>query len=115
MAYQYIGKDVIRYFNYVLLSYFMLFFIVFINTYKTVSDYYAVRKKSIKRIRTSAFDIIVSMICGTGELFGIIFTGILTDTYTSEWFDILFVLSICSFLLFIIEAVYYLKLIKEHS
>ena len=71
MNYTEIGKDVIKYFDYILLSYFMTLLIVSVNMYKAIYDFSKV-KKGIKRVTTSLFDVIITIMCGASQIFGII-------------------------------------------
>lgn len=112
MNYSEIGIDVIKYFNLILLSYSMTLLIVSINTFKIVCDYVKI-KKGIKTIIRNMFNVVVTIICGLSQAFGLIFTGILTDTYNARWFNILFIISVISIILFFIQLYFYIKMRKN--
>lgn len=110
MNYLEVGKDFIKYFGYILASYYMILLVVSINTFNTIHNYKNIKQKPNPNIYiTNISEIIISIICIISEVSGTIFTGILTDTHNAKWFNQLSYILIISIVLFNIQIYFYYK------
>ena len=99
-------NELMNYFHFNFIVYLMLFLIVLINCLKTLFNYMNVKKDPSADITISPTDIFITMLCGLGFFFGLMFQGVLADIsshYSSIWWPKIFALSIIAFLLFIIQ------------
>lgn len=104
--------DVMSYFKFSFLAYIVLFIIISLNLYKALY----IKKKTPKGNSFSKLilisDLVIDMFCGLAMATGLIFQGVLADNNAvghNNWSSILFVISIVSLTIFVLNVIVVFK------
>lgn len=104
-------NDVMSYFHFVFIAYIVLFIIVVVNFYKALHS----RKLSENKSKVSfaeKVDLFIDILCGVAMAAGIMFQGVLADNNAlghNGWFNWLLVISIGSFIVFVLNVIVVFK------
>ena len=106
-------EEIMYYYNLDFKVYYILAVIVLINLIKVIIDHVNIKKSKISNQYSSWMDLLVSVLAGIGLGYGLIFQGVLSDVsskYSGVWANKMILLCIISFVMFIIQFVFTLKI-----
>lgn len=103
-------EDIMYYFKYAFFPYIVLFIVVIANFFKFMS-----LRKSGENSTPKAFsgvDLVIDVLCGVAMGAGLVFQGVLADnnaTGSAGWCSVLLIISLISFIIFIINFGMFVK------
>lgn len=102
-------EELMSYYNLNFYVYFILMSIVLVNCIKALMDYINIKNGRRSKVKSGIFDIITSILSGYGLFTGLFFHGVLadiSDKYSKIWTNKLLIISIVTFILFIIQLTF---------
>lgn len=106
-------EELMYYYKWGFYVYYFLMFIVFINSIKSLLNFFYFKRDN----NISAYiDLFISFLCGLGLACGMLFQAILSDIsskYYKMWGNKMMILCILAFILFVIQVIFFIK--KEKS
>ncbi|NEU05703.1 hypothetical protein [Clostridium senegalense] len=111
-------KDIMSYFYFEFNINYVLGAIMLVNTIKIIKDYTSIRKSNSEifhNIKSSYYDLIISSFVMIGLYNGVMFQGVIADIsseYSQLWITKMMIVGIVSFVLFIIQLIFFMMLKK---
>lgn len=105
-------EEIMNYYHLDFKVYYILAIIVLINALKVIIDFVTIKKGKVPKCYSSPIDLVVSILAGIGLAYGLFFQGVLSDIsskYSEVWGSKIFFLCLISFILFIIQVIFTLK------
>lgn len=106
-------EELMYYYHFDFQAYYILALIVLVNCMKAIGKFMSVKKGKGSSSSSSNIDLLVSILCGIGLGYGMFFQGVLSDVsekHSEIWGSKMFVLCIASFILFIIQLFFTLRM-----
>lgn len=106
-------EELMYYYHFHFNVYYLLALIVFVNCIKAIVSFVYANKRKASNISSSNMDLLISILVGIGLGYGMIFQGVMSDIsqkYSHIWGNKIFVLCIISFVLFIVQLIFTLRI-----
>lgn len=106
-------EEIMYYYHFDFMVYYILVLIVFINCIKAIVNYISVSKKEVSYIPSGSIDLLISILLGIGLGSGMVFQGVMSDVsskYSHIWGTKMFVLCVIGLILFIIQLIFTFKI-----